>query len=212
MALYSGALSLGAAVGAALSPGMDLWPTIVADESGRTLGLAWSNRDSLGRAVQERAGVYWSRSRGSLWVKGESSGHRQRLLSVHLDCDRDALLFVVRQEGAGFCHQGTRSCFGDRFDVTALERAIFGRMASEDCESATRKLTRDPQLLSAKLREEAGELAEAETREEVLHEAADVIYLVLTAAARAGLHMADIESELGRRSLRISRRPMEAKS
>jgi phosphoribosyl-ATP pyrophosphohydrolase/phosphoribosyl-AMP cyclohydrolase len=212
MALYAGALSLGDAVGAALATGQDLWPTIVADESGRTLGLAWSSRDSLRRAVEERIGVYWSRSRRSIWVKGESSGNRQRLLSVQLDCDRDALLFVVRQEGSGFCHQRTRSCFGDRFDVSALERIIALRASSDDVASATRRLMTEPGLLAAKLREEAGELATAESRGEVIHEAADLMYLLLTAVARAGVTLTDIETELGRRNLRVTRRPMEVKA
>jgi phosphoribosyl-ATP pyrophosphohydrolase/phosphoribosyl-AMP cyclohydrolase len=212
MALYSGAMSLGDAVGATLSSGMDLWPTIVADESGRTLGLVWSNRDSIRRAVEERVGVYWSRSRRSLWVKGESSGNRQYLLSVHVDCDRDALLFVVRQEGSGFCHQGTRSCFGNRFDLGTLERIIASRATSIDASSGTRRLLTEHGLLAAKLREEAGELAGAESPDEVVHEAADLMYLLLTAAARTGVTMADIEAELGRRNLRVTRRPMEAKA
>jgi phosphoribosyl-ATP pyrophosphohydrolase/phosphoribosyl-AMP cyclohydrolase len=212
MALYSGTLSLGDTVGATLEPEMDLWPTIVADESGRTLGLVWSNRESIRRAVEERAGVYWSRSRQSIWVKGESSGNRQRLLSVHLDCDRDALLFIVRQDGSGFCHQGTRSCFGDHFDLGALERVISGRATSEDTSSGTRRLHTEPGLLAAKLREEAGELALAESTDEVVHEAADLMYLLLTAAARAGIKLSEIEAELGRRNLRVTRRPMEAKA
>jgi phosphoribosyl-AMP cyclohydrolase / phosphoribosyl-ATP pyrophosphohydrolase len=212
MALYSGALALGDAVGATLSPGTALWPTIVADESGRTLGLVWSNRESLRRAVEERAGVYWSRSRRSLWVKGESSGNRQQLRAVRLDCDRDALLFIVRQEGAGFCHQGTRSCFGDRFDLSALERVIASRASALDAPSATRRLLTEPGLLGAKLREEAGELAIAESPGEVTHEAADLMYLLLTAAGRAGVTLADIEAELGRRNRRITRRPMEVKA
>jgi phosphoribosyl-ATP pyrophosphohydrolase/phosphoribosyl-AMP cyclohydrolase len=212
MALYSGRLSLGDAVGATLSSGMDLWPTVVADESGRTLGLVWSNRDSLRRAVEEKVGVYWSRSRRSLWVKGESSGNRQRLRSVHVDCDRDALLFVVRQEGSGFCHQGTRSCFGNRFDLTSLERTIASRASSGEVSSGTRRLLAEPGLLAAKLHEEAGELANAESPDEVVHEAADLMYLLLTAAARAGVTLADIEVELGRRILRVTRRPMEMKA
>ncbi|HZI27455.1 MAG TPA: phosphoribosyl-ATP diphosphatase [Gemmatimonadaceae bacterium] len=212
MALYSGALSLGDAIGAALAQGTDLWPTIVADEAGRTLGLAWSSRDSLRRAVEERLGVYWSRSRRSIWVKGETSGNHQRLLSVQLDCDRDALLFVVRQEGSGFCHQGTRSCFGDRFDLGALERTIAARASSDDASSATRRLMTEAGLLAAKLREEAGELAIAESHEDVIHEAADLMYMLLATTARAGVTLADIEAELGRRNLRVTRRPMEVKA
>src|SRR6267378_2487935 len=76
-----------------------VWPTVVCDEAGRTLGLVWSTRESLVRAVTERRGIYWSRSRQSLWVKGETSGNSQQLVRVDLDCDRDALRFTVRQSG-----------------------------------------------------------------------------------------------------------------
>jgi len=113
MALYTGRIALGEAVGAPLTRGVDgrLWPTVVCDQSGRTLGLCWSTRESLARAVAERRGIYWSRSRDRLWVKGETSGNTQELLRVDLDCDRDALRFTVRQSGAGFCHRGTRACW-----------------------------------------------------------------------------------------------------
>lgn len=212
MALYTGRLSLGEAVAAPLrdAPG-GLWPTVVCDESGRALGLAWSTRDSLRRAVAERRGIYWSRSRRAIWVKGESSGNVQQLLAVDVDCDRDTLRFVVRQEGTGFCHRGTRSCFQDRFDLGTLERVIAERSAAGDPGSGTLRLVTDPALLEAKLREESVELARAATRDEVVHEAADVVYLVLAAMARAGVGVAEVEGELGRRRRAVSRRPMAAK-
>lgn len=213
MALYTGALALGDAVGAPLRGDIDgLWPTIVADDSGRALGLVWSSAASLRRAVSERRGIYWSRSRGAIWVKGESSGATQRLLAVETDCDRDALRFVVRQEGAGFCHRGTRTCFGDRFDLSALERVIRARRDDAAAGSATRRLLTDPDLLGAKLREEAAELALARTRAEIIHESADVLYFVMTALVGAGATLADVEAELGHRRRRVSRRPMEAKT
>jgi phosphoribosyl-ATP pyrophosphohydrolase len=213
MALYTGALSIGGAVAAPLTDTADgLWPTVVSDEDGRTLGLAWSNRESVRRAVDERRGIYWSRSRGSLWVKGESSGSTQDLLCVNLDCDRDSLQFVVRQAGSGFCHQGTRSCFGDRFSLGSLERVIASRISGSDGESATRRLATEPGLLGAKLREEADELARAGTRDEVVQESADVLYFVIAAVSRAGASMAEVEGELARRRLRVSRRPMQPKS
>src|SRR2546425_10699947 len=84
MALYTGRLALGDAVAAPLAkplPG-EVWPTLVCDEAGRTLGLVWSTRESLARAVTERRGIYWSRSRQSLWVKGETSGNSQQLVRV----------------------------------------------------------------------------------------------------------------------------------
>src|SRR5205823_13620123 len=101
MALYSGRLNLGDTIAAPLvSDRPDgLWPTVVIDEQGVALGLAWSNLESLREAVRSRRGVYHSRARG-LWIKGETSGATQELLRVDLDCDRDCLRFTVRQAGA----------------------------------------------------------------------------------------------------------------
>lgn len=212
MALYTERLGLGDAVAATLRGGPDaLWPTVVCDESGRALGLAWSSPASLRRAVAERRGIYWSRSRRAIWVKGESSGNAQRLLAVEPDCDRDALRFVVRQEGTGFCHRGTRTCFRDRFDLGTLERVIAERRAGGDPASGTVRLLTEPGLLEAKLAEEAAELARAARRDDAVHEAADVLYLVLAVLARAGATVTEVEAELGRRRLALSRRPMEAK-
>jgi phosphoribosyl-ATP pyrophosphohydrolase/phosphoribosyl-AMP cyclohydrolase len=115
MALYTGRLNLADAIAAPLESDRQdgLFATVVCDQRGVALGLAWSDRDSLRRAVGTRRGVYRSRSRG-LWVKGETSGCTQDLLRVDLDCDRDALRFIVRQHGSGFCHQKTWTCWGDR--------------------------------------------------------------------------------------------------
>lgn len=212
MALYTGRLSLGDAVGAPLTGEFGgLWPTVVSDESGRTLGLAWSSRQSLSRAIAERRGIYWSRSRNAIWAKGESSGSIQHLVAVELDCDRDALQFVVRQEGTGFCHRGTRSCFADRFDLGTLERVIEDRRVGGDEASGTRRLLNQPGLLESKLLEEAAELASASTRHDVVHESADLMYLVLASLRRAGASLSDVEAELGLRRRRVSRRPMRAK-
>ena len=89
-----------------------LYPTVVVDsESGRALGMCYSNEQSIHEAVTRGKGVYWSRNRG-LWVKGETSGDVQELVSVALDCDRDCLVFAVKQTGNGFCHRMQKSCFG----------------------------------------------------------------------------------------------------
>ncbi len=210
MALYTARLALGDAIGAPLPAG-ELWPTVVCDEGGLALGLAWSTHESLTLAVAERRGIYWSRSRNALWVKGETSGNRQVLLRVDVDCDRDALRFTVRQEGTGFCHRGTPSCWGDDFSVAALAGLLAVRGQSRDTRSGTAKLFADPALLSAKLREEAAELAGAATDADTVHEAADVLYFVLAALARRGLSFHDVEAELARRNRTVSRRPMAPK-
>ena len=213
MALYTELLTVGDAVAAPLRATPDgLWPTIVSDKDGRTLGLVWSNRDSLRRAVNERKGIYWSRSRNAIWAKGETSGNWQQLLSVRLDCDRDAIEFIVRQQGRAFCHTGTRSCFGDRFTLGSLERLIRERLDGDDLLSTTRRLVSEPGLLEAKLLEEAKELSQASLPDEVAHEAADVLYMVMASLARAGVSLGDVEQELGRRNRRVTRRPMRRKS
>lgn len=213
MALYTGRLPLGDAVAAPLQRPLDggVWPTLVCDEAGRALGLVWSTRASLVRAVTERRGIYWSRSRSTLWVKGETSGNTQLLVRVDLDCDRDALRFTVRQRGAGFCHLERRSCWPAQFDLDDLERAIAERVARPDPASGTARLLADPGLLAAKLREEAGELAGAVTRDHAVEETADVLYMALVALARAGGSLADVRSALARRHGAVTRRPMAAK-
>ena len=207
MALYSGALHLADAIAAPLvSDRADgLWPTVVVDEHQRALGLAWSDAESLRAAVDRKAGVYHSRTRG-LWIKGETSGATQDLLRIDADCDRDALKFTVRQAGSGFCHLGTRTCWGDDAGLPALVRVLAGRLTDAPAGSYTFRLLRDPAALEAKLLEEAGELARAGTPADVIHEAADVIFFALIAAVRAGVNLADIEGELDRRALAITRR------
>lgn len=88
-----------------------LIPAIAQDaESGEVLMMAWMNSDSIARTLQTGRVTYWSRSRQSLWVKGESSGHVQDLVELRVDCDRDCLLLRVRQTGPA-CHTNRRSCF-----------------------------------------------------------------------------------------------------
>ncbi len=79
--------------------------------SGRVLMMAWMNAEALRETLDSGYVTYWSRSRNRLWRKGESSGNRQKLESVQLDCDGDALLFQVAQEGGIACHTGRNSCF-----------------------------------------------------------------------------------------------------
>jgi phosphoribosyl-AMP cyclohydrolase len=89
-----------------------LVPAVAQDAaSGELLMLAWMSRESLERTVATGEAVYWSRSRGRLWRKGETSGHVQRVVEIRLDCDADALLLVVEQAGGIACHTGRRRCF-----------------------------------------------------------------------------------------------------
>jgi phosphoribosyl-AMP cyclohydrolase/phosphoribosyl-ATP pyrophosphohydrolase/phosphoribosyl-AMP cyclohydrolase len=101
-----------------------LIPAIVQDhETREVLMMAWMNAESLRMTFDEGRMVYWSRSRQELWRKGDTSGDRQFVREAFFDCDTDALLFVVEQEGKGACHTGERSCFFRAFgqdDVSAV--------------------------------------------------------------------------------------------
>lgn len=213
MALYSGAIDLADGFcGPLRSDRPDgLWPTVVCDERGATLGLVYSNLESIRESITTGTGVYYSRSRRSLWRKGESSGNTQQLIRIDTDCDRDALRFTVRQSGSGFCHLGTTSCFGDASGLNRLANTITQRVASAPAGSYTRRLLDDPALLGAKLREEADELIAAETQSDATHEAADVLFFALTCAIQLGATLPDIERELDRRARKVSRRPGNAK-
>ncbi|MDD2723497.1 MAG: phosphoribosyl-AMP cyclohydrolase [Methylovulum sp.] len=86
---------------------------VIAQQSanGRVVMFAWMNRESLVLTAQEGYAVYWSRSRNRLWRKGEESGHRQKVISIQLDCDEDVILLEIEQEGGIACHTGRESCF-----------------------------------------------------------------------------------------------------
>ncbi|MFH2006286.1 MAG: phosphoribosyl-ATP diphosphatase [bacterium] len=212
MAIYTGRLDLGDCITAPLvSDRRDgLWPTVVCDPQERALGLVYSNAESVRIAVARQQGVYHSRRRG-VWVKGETSGAVQRLLRIELDCDADALRFVVDQAPPGFCHRETHSCWGGLRGLGRLEQTLRSRRESAPAGSYTRRLFEDPALLGAKLAEEARELAAAVEPADVAFEAADVLYFTFAALAKAGVSLADVEAELDRRALKVTRRAGDAK-
>lgn len=209
MALYTGEMSLAEAFTAPLTSDRSdgLWPTVVVDEHDRALGLVYSDLESVEVALTERRGVYHSRSRG-LWRKGETSGAVQDLMGIDVDCDRDALRFKVRQRGA-FCHEGTRTCWGEDAGLARLERRLRS-LANERPEgSNTVRLFDDPELLAAKLVEEASELADPDA--DVVAEAADLFYFALVKSVAADASLEDVGEVLDSRELRLTRRPMIAK-
>ena len=97
--------------------------TVIAQDalSRRVLMVAWANREALAETAASRQAVYWSRSRGRLWRKGEESGHRQRVAEIRLDCDGDVVMYAVEQEGGIACHTGRESCFFRRLDGGAWQ-------------------------------------------------------------------------------------------
>lgn len=213
MSLYTGKMELADAIISPIADKGPLWPTVVADEHGQALGLAWSDLESVREAVRTLGGVYHSRKRG-LWRKGGTSGASQTLLRIDLDCDSDALRFTVRQKGAGFCHNGTWTCWGDDSALPAIEKRLKSRLSDAPAGSYTKRLFGDPALLRAKITEEAGELAaasESGSREEIIGEAGDVIFFTLAAMIKAGVSLEEVERELYMRTLKLTRRPGNAK-
>ncbi|KZV76104.1 histidine biosynthesis trifunctional-protein [Peniophora sp. CONT] len=189
-----------------------LFATVVSSypHSGRTLGLVYSSRESIAESIATGKGVYQSRKHG-LWRKGETSGATQEVVRIRLDCDADALEFSVVQRGSGFCHLPQPSCFGQLDGLAKLEATLQSRLESAPEGSYTHRLFNDPNLLRAKIMEEADELCTAQTREEIAFEAADLFYFALTRCVAAGVSLADIERGLDAKALKVSRRAGNAK-
>lgn len=99
--------------------------------SGRVLMVAWLNREALEKCLETGLMHYWSRSRGRLWLKGETSGHTQKIVRWFQDCDRDVLLFEIEQKG-GACHTGYRSCFYQELNREAEPLLVSERKAFDD--------------------------------------------------------------------------------
>ncbi len=190
-------------------------------ETGELLMLAWANRRSLELTLKTGFTHFWSRSRGSLWKKGETSGHIQRLYSLELDCDGDTLIARVDQTGAA-CHTGAPTCFfrssggegGSSRTLFDLLRTIRSRRGADPESSYTAKLlSQSAEKRGKKLLEETAELllatAALETakgagrnkkaREAAVYEAADVLYHYLVALEGAGLGLPAVWQELARR-------------
>jgi phosphoribosyl-AMP cyclohydrolase / phosphoribosyl-ATP pyrophosphohydrolase len=189
-----------------------LVPCIVQDwHSGEVLTLAYMNAEALRRTRESGEMHFYSRSRETLWHKGETSGNTQTVKAIRYDCDADALLALVEPTGPA-CHTGERSCF-HRGELTpaapheslpTLERTISERAATRPENSYTTRLLGDPQYAGAKVQEEAEEVVRAareESDERVAEEAADVIYHLAVLLRGRGLSLADAEQVLdGRRN------------
>ena len=189
-----------------------LVPVVVQDErTGEVRMVAYANEEALRRTRETGMATFFSRSRGALWEKGESSGNGIEVTRVLVDCDEDCVLYVGRARGPS-CHTGAASCFFRDVDGAAAEPAtILGRLegilearkASTSEASYTKSLyDGGPARIGAKLREEAGELADAlagETDERVASEAADLLFHALVALRSRGVGLEEVLSVLGSR-------------
>lgn len=188
-----------------------LVPCVVQDwRTGEVLTLAYMNAESLALTRSTGEVHFYSRSRGELWHKGATSGNTLAVRAIRYDCDGDALLALVEPAGPA-CHTGHRSCFhrGDLEPqapaevLATLERTILERSRERPPDSYTVKLLDDPDLVGAKVQEEAEEVARAareESDERVAEESADVLYHLAVLMRGRGLGFADAERVLdGRR-------------
>lgn len=185
-----------------------LVPIIAQDErTGDVLMLAWADKAALAETQTTGFLHYHSRRRGALWKKGETSGHVQKLVSLHLDCDGDAILALVHQDGPA-CHTLAPTCFAPpdtptpRAVLPDLADVIEARKRNPSTKSYTSKLLGDKNLRAKKVGEEATELVMAlsgEGPERIASEAADLLYHVLVACAAEGVSLSTITEELGRR-------------
>jgi phosphoribosyl-ATP pyrophosphohydrolase/phosphoribosyl-AMP cyclohydrolase len=167
-----------------------LVPVVVQDrKSGDVLMLAYANAEAISHSVHTGLAHFWSRSRSSLWRKGETSGNALRVRELLVDCDRDTLLMIVDPEGPA-CHTGTRTCFGDAATSVAgvlaeVSRVIEDRGASRPEGSYTAKLlAKGSNEVLKKIGEEAVEVALAartESDERLAEEAADLVFHLLVA-------------------------------
>ena len=196
-----------------------LIPAVCQDaRTGEVRMVAWMNRESVAETLESGEAVFFSRSRGTRWKKGETSGHTLRVLSLVADCDNDTLLVLVEPNGPS-CHTGRPSCFFRRVsgagDVTdeerpplpfllALESEIVLRQTSTGEKSYTKSLLEGGALkIGEKLREEADELSCAladESKDRVIGEAADVLYHLLVGLRLRDVSVAEVMAELGRRA------------
>ena len=188
-----------------------LIPAIVVDAiTKQVLTLAYMNRESLAISMEKGMTCFWSRSRQELWLKGETSGNYQHIVSITADCDYDALVVKVKKDGPA-CHTGAESCFhnpvmGEEkapFRMEGLYDLLMDRKATLPEGSYTTYLfNKGLDKILKKVGEESTEViiaAKAQDRAETVYEIADLAYHVLVLMANQGITVADIREELASR-------------
>ncbi len=201
MGLYTGKIDLPDSFISILDFGKNngLIPTIVQDEEKQVLMLAFSNKESLLKTFKEGRAAYYSRARKQLWTKGETSGNFQEILKVRYDCDRDTLLFTVKQKNAA-CHFGQYSCFGEKnFNFQELYDVIADRIKNPEEKSYTSKIASSESKIKQKINEECLEVLNFKDRNNLAWEISDLFYFIFVLMAKNGVDVRDIENELWRR-------------
>ncbi len=189
-----------------------LIPAVVVDAvTKRVLTLAYMNEESLRISMEKELTCFWSRSRQELWLKGETSGNYQHIVSITADCDRDALVVVVEPDGPA-CHLGTESCFEypvfqseerEEFSLRGLYRLLQGRKAELPEGSYTTYLfEKGLDKILKKVGEESTEViiaGKARDKRETIYEIADLAYHVMVLMVEAGITPEDVQQELASR-------------
>lgn len=189
-----------------------LIPAVVVDaETNKVLTLAYMNKESLKISMEKGLACFWSRSRKELWLKGETSGNYQHIVSITADCDRDALTVLVKKDGSA-CHMGTDSCFNDlvyagemppAFSLEGLMQLIAGRKTDKKEGSYTTYLfEKGIDKILKKVGEECTEViiaGKANDKKETVYEIADLCYHVMVLMIEMGISLEDIHTELASR-------------
>lgn len=189
-----------------------LIPAIVVDaDSKKVLTLAYMNRESLEISIEKGLTCFYSRSRQELWLKGETSGNYQHIVSITADCDYDALTVVVKKDGPA-CHTGADSCFNDlvyesdeysAFSLDSLMELIRGRKTDKKEGSYTTYLfEKGIDKILKKVGEECTEViiaGKADDKKETIYEIADLTYHVMVMMIEMGISLEDIHNELASR-------------
>ena len=189
-----------------------LIPAVVIDaKTKRLLTVAYMNKESLQISMEKGLTCFWSRSRQELWLKGETSGNYQHIVSITADCDKDALEILVEPDGPA-CHLGTTSCFENplwqseelhEFSLEGLMKLIEGRKIDKKEGSYTTYLfEKGLDKILKKVGEESTEViiaAKAEDKKETIYEIADLAYHVMVLMVEAGISLEDIHDELASR-------------
>ena len=195
-----------------------LIPVIAQDaETGEIRMMAYADQTAIAKTLETKLAHFFSRSRGELWLKGETSGNTLAVRSVWVDCDGDTLIYMVDPAGPS-CHTGAETCFYRRLDdggeliegegvaaptLLQLERTLQARQASDAGKSYTKSLLdKGAEKIDEKLREEAGELGQALSNESdarVTSEAGDVLYHLMVGLILRKVPLRDLLSELSRR-------------
>lgn len=189
-----------------------LIPAIVVDaKTKKVLTLAYMNRESLEISLEKELTCFWSRSRNKLWLKGETSGNYQHIVSITADCDNDALVVLVEPDGPA-CHTGSYSCFTkpvfkseerSEFSYEELMKLIRGRKTNpQDGSYTTYLFNKGLDKILKKVGEESTEViiaAKAEDKKETVYEIADLAYHIMVLMVETGISLDDIRDELASR-------------